>query len=197
MKIVIFLFFIIISSIFLFGCSKEQSPEQKSPDMIYFDGVEFHYRPLPIRNRRYRTDEFTLNEKNCLLMKGTSWVDNTFHETHFMVTTDLDLCKYDSVKLNSTLHSVTYRESVSPSSQVWIQGIKYSSHSMDNQTWEKHSHNLTFISDGSRLFWIDSEREGWATSCGNLTIVIRDSGGENGTAMSSLEICDIEFGDEI
>lgn len=186
------LLILLVLSIVLTGC-KEDEPEQIGNKVI-LDGVTFTYNQLPIRNWKQRTDMFELDHEGCLVMQGNSFVEYTFHEANFIVNTDLDLCAYRYVKLNSTIESITKRESISPSSQIHIQNVKYSSGSNDNATKGLYSHNLKFYNDGVRVSWIDDEMKGYDTSCGNLTIGILASAGENGTAFASMKICDIELG---
>lgn len=189
---------ILIAGILLFaivGCIPSESELIKEEGQtITYKGIKFNYQPLPIRNWKYRTDVFKIDENNCLLMEGRSWVDITFHEAHFQVKTNIDPCDYKKIKLNSSMESITYRESISPSSQIWIQGIKFSSHSLDNQTLEKYSHNLQFYSDKKRLSWTDDEGQSMDITCGgNLTFLLRCSGGENGSCLARFKICNIDL----
>jgi len=190
---------ICIVLLFLTGCnaiglfSVEEVPVEKG-NIIIKDGVTFTYKELPIRNWLARTDMFYVDESGCIVMKGNSYVDSTFHEANFMVFTDLDLCAYNYIKMNSSITSITARESISPSSQIKIQDMKYSSGSFDNITKEKYSHNLRFYSNDNRVSWIDDEGQTFDAMCGNLTIHILASGGENGTAYAEFKICGINFG---
>ena len=166
---------------------------------INYAGVNFTYYELGIRNPAYRTDVFELRN-DSLFMGAEGFVDSTFHETHYLVKTDLDLCDYRTVTLQSTMNSETYRTSISPSSQIWIQGIKFSSHSLDGILKVKRGTNLKFQSDGSRLTFSNDEMNfNWNVDCHpeTLTIEMRCTGGENGTCLAEMEIFNIELGDKI
>ena len=197
MKIIIT---ILIIGLLLTGCSFElfsaEEPPEAKGNTIKFDGVTFTYKTMGIRDWKQRTDIFTIDEEGCLLMKGVSHIDTTFHESHFMVRTDLDLCEYKYVKLNSSIESITQRLSNSPSSQIWIQNHKYSSGSLDNITKYLYSNNLKFYNDQILVSWIDDEGDSYGDGCNNLTIEILATADVGGTSQASLQICGISLGEK-
>ncbi len=196
MKLMLIL--IMVATIALSGCAIQsivEEPPQERGIKIMMDGFTFEKMDMPVRDWKQRTDVFQLNERGCIEMSGKAWVDNTYHEAHFKVYTDIDTCKYNYVKFNSSLKSTTFRQSESPSSQVWFNGYKYSSHSNDNTTKELYLNNLNIYSDGTRMSFVwDEPNHGLDTMCGPLQIEIYAFAGANASCFSSFEICGIEVG---
>jgi len=192
------LIYLIPILLLLSGCSfalfsTVEPPEQKG-NIITLDGFTFEKKEMPIRDWTARTDVFEVNENGCLVMEGNCWVSNTYYESHMKILTNIDTCKYRYVKFNSSLDSIAFRQEMTPSSQIWINGFKYSSHARDNITREKHLHNLNIYSDGDRMsyVWDEADEPGFDTMCGLIEIIVRCAADQNATAYAGLKICGIE-----